>query len=687
MRKLLTFLGFRFDLSGLCYAWVSPLTLSSPLLWCLVLGRGVSGLIAILVLGIVMIGLISTAVTLTSRLQGIVNEGASRASKLLVDASQPPTLSLLASNGSLYLEILSGKPVDVEGVMVERSGSIEYKRVNSILQTPSRLEIIRGYSCEPVRVYLVLSSGLVVAYDPRSDPRVGFTPAGWDGWWRCGLVEGGWSNSQVDPLVNAKALGVSGGGNQSVTLGVGWRREFRSLTILVGASRDQQRYTWDYCYVGFEGVVESVLGTFTLNGSRVDVILGCTQGWPKAVYLTLRGPSATVYAGRVEFNYSVRYATLASYDEDDFYWRLAGYKGQPNPWAFSLAGPIPVSYTPVGSSSYKATRVFDSGQAFTGYWRAYFSYTGWGVMDFRSSTTLVLLLWATLKPDWYSVYTASNPYVELRIERLMVRVDNATRIQVEPSTWDLGSPAALKLRLYTFNLTAPPIEVTEFKEPPTSGVVLYRRVAPEPWSEAILKVYRLLPQSPRVDVVIETATGVSRRTLEPRVELLIAFPGARVRLEAYPHIYTPLLNGIKASYKDSGPSYEPERVRVYEGSSTLAPNPSPWVGPAVLEVERLNGEVASRTLLVLTWPRGLEVVQANTVFTGYAQIVADQPYTVKPEGAKLRFTPATIHRDKLVAEVHVTLDATRNWNPLEHTGKHTIAVSTSKGEQVLVWVN
>jgi hypothetical protein len=72
--------------------------------------RGVSGLIAVLVLGLVMVSLISTAVTLSSRLQRGVEESSSRASRILSEASQPPVLSLYSSNGALYVEIVASRP-------------------------------------------------------------------------------------------------------------------------------------------------------------------------------------------------------------------------------------------------------------------------------------------------------------------------------------------------------------------------------------------------------------------------------------------------------------------------------------------------------------------------------------------------------------------------------------------------
>lgn len=71
----------------------------------LCLRRGVSGLIAVLVLGLVMVSLISTAVTLSSRLQASVEESSSRASRVLSDASQPPVLSLYASEGPSTLRL------------------------------------------------------------------------------------------------------------------------------------------------------------------------------------------------------------------------------------------------------------------------------------------------------------------------------------------------------------------------------------------------------------------------------------------------------------------------------------------------------------------------------------------------------------------------------------------------------
>jgi hypothetical protein len=657
--------------------------------------RGVSGLIAVLVLGLVMVSLISTAVTLSSRLQRGVEESSSRASRILSEASQPPVLSLYSSNGALYVEVVTSRPLEIRGFIVELPNSFSFKPVGNITMGVSRFKVVEGYNCEPARVHVLLASGLIVSYDPRLDPRIGFTPRGWDGWWRCGLAEGtGGSGGVYDPRVWLEARGLGGGGNDTVTIPVNWRGG-TSAQVWVGVSASLDRYTWGECGIlvdwrwnpytdSLEPVLvpENVIGGFTVQGSRVDVVLGCARGWPIALYLALRGPDDMVFSGRVDFGYRVTYRT--EYRPRD---------ASPDP---SLDGPLPIAYTPMGSSSYNARRSWqDTGITGLVDW----TYEGSATINYRMSTVMVLLVWAYMRPE-------RGDYVSIGVS-VGIRVDNATRVSPNPVSLDLGVVDAVRVRLYRYNLTSPIVTrdweprlvreqitlctthsiwsgVYECRPSEKVYVTAGRASVPEPISYAVYKVYQsLLPGAPRVYVVASVNGVEFRRPVEPGKATEVAFPGARFRVEATPYAHPPLFNGISTSYRDVS-----DRVREYSGGTHPAPSLSPWRGPALMEIETPK----SRFLAALSWPGVLAVTQANTTYRGYAQLVAGHPFTVTPNEG-YRVARAWVDSRALVVTVEQTVDPRAGWTVdlRALTGTH-IAITVAprnpyQVESIIAWVS
>jgi hypothetical protein len=657
--------------------------------------RGVSGLIAVLVLGLVMVSLISTAVTLSSRLQRGVEESSSRASRILSEASQPPALSLYSSNGALYVEIVASRPLEIRGFIVELSNSVSFKPAGNVTTGVSRFKAVDGYNCEPARVHVLLASGLIVSYDPRLDPRIGFTPRGWDGWWRCGIAEGtGGSGGVYDPRVWLEARGLGGGGNDTITIPVNWQGG-TSAQVWVGVSAFPDRYTWGGCGILVDWrwnhdtdssepvlVPEIVIGGFTVQGSRVDVVLGCAQGWPIALYLALRGPDDMAFSGRVGFSYRVTYRTESRPGD-----------ASPDP---SLDGPLPVAYTPMGHSSYNARRSLrDTGISGLVDW----TYEGSATINYRMSTVMVLLVWAYMRPE-------RGDYVSIGVS-VGIRVDNATRVSPNPVSLDLGVVDAVRVRLYRYNLTSPivtrdwePLLVREqitrcvavnfwqgiYECRPAEKVYVKagRASVPEPISYAIYKVYQsLLPGAPRVYVVASVNGAEFRRLAEPGKATEVAFPGARFRVEATPYAHPPLFNGITTSYRDVS-----DRVREYSGETHPAPSLSPWRGPALVEVEIPK----SRFLAALSWPGVLAVTQANTTYRGYAQLIAGQPFTVAP-GEGYRVARAWVDGRALVVTVEQALDPRVGWTVdlRALAGTHIVITVASRNpyqaESIIAWVS
>jgi len=674
--------------------------------------RGVSGLIAVLVLGLVMVSLISTAVTLSSRLQRGVEESSSRASRILSEASQPPVLSLYSSNGALYVEVVTSRPLEIRGFIVELPNSVSFKPAGNVTMGVSRFKVVEGYNCEPARVHVLLASGLVISYDPRLDPRIGFTPRGWDGWWRCGLAEGtGGSGGVYDPRVWLEARGLGGGGNDTITIPVNWQHGI-SAWVRVGASAFPDGYTWGKCEVGqkreyfdwgrgrwvtvWEWAPELVIGSFSVQGSRVDVVLGCVQGWPIALYLALRGSEDLVFSGRVDFSYRVTYRPQwYLYISDDEYISDKA----PDP---SLDGPLPIAYTPMGHSSYTARRNWQNWDVGEG------TYEGSATINYRMSTVMVLLVWAYTRPSPRE-YGPSNPYVEFGVS-VSIRVDNVTRVSPNPVSLDLGVTDAVRVRLYRYNLTSPIVtrdwEFFIVREQFTLCIPVYREWAfieriecspsekvyvtagrvsvPEPISHAIYKVYQsVLPGAPRVYVVASVNGVEFRRPVEPGKATEVAFLGARFRVEATPYAHPPLFNGISTSYRDVS-----DRVREYSGGTHPAPSLSPWRGPALVEVELPK----SRFLAVLSWPGVLAVTQANTTYRGYAQLIAGQPFIVA-HNEGYRVARAWVDSRALVVTIEQTLDPKAGWtvNLRALTGTHIVITVASRNpyqvESIIAWVS
>jgi hypothetical protein len=291
---------------------------------------------------------------------------------------------------------------------------------------------------------------------------------------------------------------------------------------------------------------------------------------------------------------------------------------------------------------------------------------------------------------------------------IIVRVDSATRVKVEPTVLDLGASDVVRVKLYRYSL-APP-QVTRTNEPVISrsmsfecrgipglpgaceeivresvGVQVMRRVdVPEPFSHAVYKVYQsLLPGAPRVYVVASVNGVEFRRPVEPGKTTEVAFPGARFRLEVTPYVHPPLFNGISTSYRDVS-----DRVREYSGGMHPAPSLSPWRGPALVEIETPK----SKFLAVLSWPGVLAVTQANTIYRGYAQLVAGQPFTVTPDEG-YRVARAWIDSRALVVTVEQTVDPRAGWTVdlRALTGTHIVITVASRNpynaESIIAWVS
>jgi hypothetical protein len=146
-----------------------------------------------------------------------------------------------------------------------------------------------------------------------------------------------------------------------------------------------------------------------------------------------------------------------------------------------------------------------------------------------------------------------------------------------------------------------------------------------------------------------------------------------------------LFNGIITSYRDVS-----DRVREYSGRTHPAPSLSPWRGLALVEIETPK----SRFLTALSWPGVLAVTQANTIYRGYAQLVAGLPYTVTPD-EMVRIARAWVDSRNLVVTVEQTVFTNpphgRPPNLRDYAGSHIVITVATRNhyaaESIIVWVS
>jgi hypothetical protein len=546
--------------------------------------RGVSGLIAVLVLGLVMVSLISTAVTLSSRLQRGVEESSSRASRMLSEASQPPVLSLYSSNGALYVEIVASRPLEIRGFIVELPNSVSFKPAGNVTTGVSRFKVVEGYNCEPARVYVLLASGLIVSYDPRLDPRVGFTPKGWDGWWRCSLAQdaggGGWW--MVDPLRMKPVKASGGGGNDTVEYDIYVTTSFTGSTVVVDRVHRQ--------------AVPALGGhvTVSLRGELAPV-----SAKESLLVLRMTGPSNnTFFTGDVSVYIRVR--------------------GSLNACGLAV---FPVVYTPNGVITKIYVRVPPP-------WIS--SCVLDHEMRYRVSlvdSNVVTMIYAV------TMYSPGSITVEDARYEVNVTLVKARVVNVRPAVYSLGSPGWVRLQLSNYTVTHDPLPVAWRPRPAWAGGGIFFRVySIPPWVGFIWPGtwtfrpgdpdYVYYGGHPQVTVVLDAGGGLSRNfTLTPGNPLTLAYPG-EVKIVVTPRPEPPFNDPYAFDETDPTPIF------------------APWRAPAIITAEYADGR---RELIVVSPTGYVTIGQGNLVFTGYGQLLGGLPFTFTPSNSRLAETPVDMN--------------------------------------------
>jgi hypothetical protein len=552
--------------------------------------RGVSGLIAVLVLGLVMVSLISTAVTLSSRLQRGVEESSSRASRILSEASQPPALSLYSSNGALYVEIVASRPLEIRGFIVEFPNSVSFKPAGNVTMGVSRFKVVEGYNCEPARVHVLLASGLIVSYDPRLDPRIGFTPKGWDGWWRCSLAQdaggGGWWI--VDPLRMQPVKALGGGGNDTVEYDIYVTTSFTGSTVIVDRVYRQ-------AVPALGGYV-----TVSLRGELVPVNVK-----ESLLVLRMTGPSNnTFFTGDVSV-----------------YIRVRGGMSIPGGATCNVAWMeiFPVVYTANGV----VTRIQAYARgSINGYSWCGFEYE----MRYRVS-----LVDSHVVSMAYVNRVGPSEWVVVQDARYEVNVTlvKAKVVDVKPAVYSLGSPGWVRLQLLNYTVVHDPLTIRI--EQSSIGFTSKTYSIP-PWVGFIwpgtARVYNYGSNvdyggNPQVTVVLDAGGGLPKNfTLTPGRPITLAYPGGEVKIVVTPRPEPP--------FNDP---YAHERT---DPTPILAP----WRAPAIITAEYADGR---REIIVVSPTGHVTIGQGNLVFTGYGQLLGGLPFTFTPSNSRLAETPVDMN--------------------------------------------
>ena len=552
--------------------------------------RGVSGLIAVLVLGLVMVSLISTAVTLSSRLQRGVEESSSRASRILSEASQPPVLSLYSSNGALYVEIVASRPLEIRGFIVELPNSVSFKPAGNVTMGVSRFKVVEGYNCEPARVHVLLASGLIVSYDPRLDPRIGFTPKGWDGWWRCSLAQdagGGWWI--VDPLRMQPVKALGGGGNDTVEYDIYVTTSFTGSTVIVDRVYRQE-------VPALEGYV-----TVSLRGELVPVNVK-----ESLLVLRMTGPSnSTFFTGDVSV-----------------YIRVRGGMSIPGGATCNVATLqiFPVVYTANGV----VTRI----QAYA---RGSINGYSWCGFEYEMRYRVSLVDSNVVSMAYVNRVNANVGELVVEDARYEVNVTlvKAKVVDVKPAVYSLGSPGWVRLQLLNYTVVHDPLTIRI--EQSSIGFTSKTYSIP-PWVGFIwpgtARVYNYGSNvdyggNPQVTVVLDAGGGLSKNfTLTPGRPITLAYPGGEVKIVVTPRPEPPFNDPYAHERTDPTPIF------------------APWRAPAIIAAEYADG----RKEIIVVSPTGhVTIGQGNLVFTGYGQLLGGLPFTFTPSNSRLAETPVDMN--------------------------------------------
>ena len=125
--------------------------------------------VASLMIFLLMISFWTTLSTMSNEVSNNMDE---LTEKLEVFANRP-LMEIRLENNTLFLEIHAYKPFKIAYIIVEYlNGTIIFKKIDEIVYNTTILKILSQYDGAPVKIGLVLENGIVLYYNPQTDPSI-----------------------------------------------------------------------------------------------------------------------------------------------------------------------------------------------------------------------------------------------------------------------------------------------------------------------------------------------------------------------------------------------------------------------------------------------------------------------------------------------------------------------------------
>ncbi|MCX8165127.1 MAG: hypothetical protein N3D79_00805 [Acidilobaceae archaeon] len=317
--------------------------------------KAVSSLVAVLIISLVMLSALSTALTLSSSIRRSSEDSAAKISQIIADSSSSLEIRLDHSQGLSAL-VVSARPVSIKYFLLEfKNGTL--LRLEGGTFENARIRLLENYSCAPVRLHAVLSSGLVVG----------------SRWHSCGLLDNsGRLLSSRDPEIgNVLVVPMGDVRSRTVSLNIETRED---LSV---------RHDCTIIHSGYYYQGRALLRSWNTSIGRVELWARCERspgspfGLPLVTYLTIEGPPKTSFSGTATV--LVAASTLSEY-------RLLG----PHETRDIVAGVIPLAYSPGGS--YEFSICYEDSFHYKFWYRRI---EGRGTVDFVDSRRVVGLAWVS----------------------------------------------------------------------------------------------------------------------------------------------------------------------------------------------------------------------------------------------------------------------------------------------------
>ncbi len=134
--------------------------------------RGLSEIIGALILIFVMSSMAIGFLKIANRNENNISYMERQLTNKLKEEINSPFLSINLINGTLYMNIYPSRPFKLNKIIIQfYNGSFRSLNEELIISKPTLIPLIKRYSCEKVKVFLIADSGVIYSYSPIKDPR------------------------------------------------------------------------------------------------------------------------------------------------------------------------------------------------------------------------------------------------------------------------------------------------------------------------------------------------------------------------------------------------------------------------------------------------------------------------------------------------------------------------------------